>query len=71
MVLMEGKYKPGQYVYLSAANKGLVREAMVLKYSGGFYTIRFTGGGGTRVRENRLFLTLEEALAGFSQKKQQ
>lgn len=59
---MEGKYKPGQIVYLSGARADLVKEDKVIKYAGGFYTIRFSNGGGTRVKEHRLFPTKEEAV---------
>ena len=31
-----------------------------MKYAGGFYTIRFADGGGTKLRENRLFLKRED-----------
>ena len=57
----EPKYIPGQTVFLSGANKSLIKEAKVWKYSGGLYTIKFIGGGGTRVRESRLLPTREAA----------
>ena len=39
-----------------------IKEAKVLKYSGGFYTIKWTDSdGGTRVRESRLYASKEEA----------
>ena len=59
---MNGKYQPGQTVFLTGGNKNLIKEATVLKYTGGFYTIRFENGGGTKVRESRLFPTKEEAV---------
>ena len=37
---MNGKYQPGQKVFLTGGNKNLIKEATVLKYTGGFYTIR-------------------------------
>ena len=58
---MDQKYAVGQKVFLSGAHKGLIQEATVFKFSGGFYTIKFTGGGATRVRESRLFPTREAA----------
>ncbi len=58
---MEGKYRPEQTVYLSGARPDLIKEAAVLKYTGGLYTIRFKNGGGTRVRESRLFPSKQEA----------
>ena len=40
----------------------LVREVEILKFGGGFYTIRFKdGGGGIRVREDRLFSSADAA----------
>ena len=59
---MDGKYKPGQKVILSASSAHLVKEATVIKYAGGFYTIRFENGGGTKVRESMFFPTKEEAV---------
>ncbi|MBE6465013.1 MAG: hypothetical protein E7003_06810 [Eggerthellaceae bacterium] len=62
---MQSKYSPGQTVYLSGANKGLIEEAMVLKYASGFYTIRYTKRkGGTRVRI-RLYPTMADAEPRF------
>ena len=43
----------------------MIKEATIIKYSGGFYTIRFDNDGGTRVRESRLFSTKEEAEAAI------
>ena len=58
---MTGKHKPGDTVYIvSSGDK--IEEAIVIKYVGGFYTIRFKDGGGTKLRENRLFSSKEEAL---------
>lgn len=58
---MQPKYEPGQRVFLSGANASLIREATIKSCSGGLYTIRFSGGGGTRVRESRLFPSREAA----------
>ena len=63
---MVGKYSPGQTVYLSGANASLIEEAVVLKYTSGFYTIRYTNrSGGTRVREGRLFASRADAEAAI------
>ena len=51
---MNGKYQPGQKVFLTGGNKNLIKEATVLKYTGGFYTIRFENGGGVKVIESRI-----------------
>ena len=39
----------------------LFEMATVLKYTGGFYTIRFENGGGVNVRESRIYPTRKEA----------
>jgi hypothetical protein len=33
---MEGKYKPGQHVFLTGGNAHLIKEATVQRYAGGF-----------------------------------
>ena len=58
---MEGKYKPGQKVYLTGGGIHLIKEATVLKYAGGLYTIRFDNGGGIKVRKSRIYPTRKEA----------
>ena len=62
---MNGRYQSGQKVYLTGSRKDFIREATVLKYAGGFYTIRFESGGGTRVRESRIYPSKEEAEAAI------
>lgn len=58
---MAGRYKPGDTVYI-VSSVNWIKEAKVLKYSGGFYTIKFTDtGGGIKLRGSRLFPTEEEA----------
>ena len=53
--------KPGMLVYL-IANKTRVREAVIIKMSGEFCTIKFTDGhGGIRIRTDRLYSSKEEA----------
>ena len=59
--MAQGKFQVGQTVYL-ISSVNWIKEATVLKYSGGFYTIKWTDSdGGTRVRESRLFATKEKA----------
>ena len=60
---MNGKYQPGQKVFLTGSRVDLIKEATVLKYTGGFYTIRFNNGGGVKVRESRIYPAREEAEA--------
>ena len=62
---METKFKPGDTVYLISSAR-FIEEATVVMTISGFVTIRFTQrGGGTRVRENRLYATREEAEAAI------
>ena len=62
---MEDKYKAGQQVFLTGARADLIKEATVLKYIVGFYTIRFENGGGVKVRESRIYPSREEAEAAI------
>ena len=63
--IMEKKYKPGDTVYLISSAR-FIEEATVVMTVSGFVTIRFTQrGGGTRVRENRLYATRIEAEAAI------
>ena len=58
---MANKYKPGDTVYIVSSVRW-IREAKVLKYAGGFYTLKFADtGGGIKVRESRIFPTKEAA----------
>lgn len=57
---MGKKYLPGDTVYI-VENASRVREATVVRSSGGFCLLRLFGGGETRLRETRLFRTAEEA----------
>lgn len=60
---MDMKYLRGDTVYL-ISNGHIIEEATVVMNLAGFVTIRFTKrGGGTRVRESRLYATQEEAEA--------
>ena len=62
---MNSKFKQGDVVYL-IGNNHFIEEAVVVMTISGFVTIRFTGRkGGTRVRENRLYSTREEAEAAI------
>ncbi len=60
---MNGKYLPGQKVFLTGGNANLIKNATVLKYTGGFYTIRFENSGGIKVRESRIYPSRKEAEA--------
>ena len=66
---MNGKYQSGQKVFLTGGNKSLIKEVTVLKYTGGFYTIRFDSGGGIKVRESRIYPSREEDEAAILNKK--
>ena len=64
-LLMEPKYNRGDTVYLISSAR-FIDDATVVMNVAGFVTIRFTGrSGGTRVRENRLFASREEAEAAI------
>lgn len=55
------KFKPDDTAYIVESNR-IVREVLIVKFAGGFYTIRFkVSGGGIKVRENRLYASKEEA----------
>ncbi len=58
--IMNGKYQAGETVFIVAAGNRVI-EASVLRYTGGFYTLRLPEGGGLRLKEHRLFATREEA----------
>ena len=66
---MNCKFQPGQTAFLAGGNVHLIKEATVVKYSCGLYTIRFTNGGGTRVRKSRLFPSLKKAEAAIQNRK--
>ena len=53
-------YKIGEIAYLIESNR-FIREGKILRHSGDFYLFRFIGGGGTRVRADRLFPSEEAA----------
>lgn len=62
---MPNKYKPGDTIYIVSSVKW-IKEAKVLKYVGGFYTLKFTDtGGGIKLRESRTFPTKEAAEASI------
>ena len=58
---MQQKFKLHQIVYMIVSGKK-IKEMVVMKYSGGFYVVRYRDtGGGLRVRESRLYATKAEA----------
>ena len=60
---MDSKFKKDDTVYI-IGNTHFIEEAVVVMTVAGFVTIRFTErSGGTRVRENRLYTSREEAEA--------
>ena len=52
---------PNSTAYIiSAGNR--IEPVAIIKYSGGFYTVRYQNReGGTRLKEHRLFVSEEEA----------
>lgn len=68
---MERKFENGSAAFIVESNS-TIREVKVLKFSGGFYTVRFAdSSGGIKVRANRLFATKEEAADTLPASKQQ
>ena len=65
--MQDERFIPAQTekVFLTGGNKNLIKEATVLKYTGGFYTIRLESGGGIKVRESRIYPSREEAEAAI------
>ena len=62
---MERKFRAGETVYLISDSR-VVEEATVVMTISGFVTVRFTGREwGTRVRENHLYATREDAEAAI------
>ena len=59
------KFRPADKVYFIQSNQ-TVKEATVVSFSGGFYSLRYTGYTGEgmiRLKEHRLFGSKEEAEA--------
>lgn len=58
---MTSKYEPGEHVFF-IENARFIKEAVIVKCAGGYCVIRFADrSGGTRLRENRLYGSKEEA----------
>ena len=57
-------YRRGSKAFL-VENSRAVRTVTVLSVSGGLYKVKFDGGGGTCVRESRLYETEQEARAAI------
>ena len=62
------KYQPGDRAFI-IENGMRIREVTVLRNAAGFCTIRFGNGGGTRLRESRLYPTMTEAEAEIARNK--
>lgn len=62
------KFHPGDTAFLIESNR-IIREVKVLKFSGGFYTIRYIESPtGIKVKGHRLFAVMEEAEASMPKK---
>lgn len=57
---MTTEYRAGDTVYI-IENASRIREATVVRTGAGFCTLRFSDGGGTRLRESRLFPSRKQA----------
>ena len=53
-------FRPGETAFITEGD-GTVREVKILGVSGGFCTLRFSDGGGVRLRESRVFHSREDA----------
>ena len=62
-------FKPNDTAYIIESNR-LVRKVTIISFDGVFYTVRFEGKGGTRLRASRLYATPEEAEAMLPEKKE-
>ena len=69
--MQDERFIPAQTekVFLTGGNKKLFKEAAVLKYTGGFYTICFENSGGIKVRESRIYPSRKEAEEAILNKK--
>ena len=61
-------YSIGEIAYLIESNR-FIMEGKIVSRSGEFYLFRFTEGGGTRVRADRLYPTEEAAQAVLDRKR--
>ena len=55
-------FKPGDIAYIVESGR-VIREGKIMRCSGGLYMLRFTEGGGTTVKEHRLYHREEDAQA--------
>lgn len=55
-------FRAGDIAYLIESDRN-IREGKILQCSGGIYLLRFTEGGGTSVKEHRLYRSEEDAQA--------
>ena len=56
------KYQPGDRAFI-IENGMRIREVTVIRSAAGFCTIRFENGGGTKLRESRLYPAMADAEA--------
>lgn len=61
-------YKIGEIAYLIESNR-FIMEGKIIRRSGDFYLFRFTDGGGTRIRGDRLFPTEEAAQSALDRRR--
>lgn len=54
------RFKAGDTAYFVESNR-IIKEVTIVNCTGGMYLIRFSTGGGIKVKEHRLFTTEEEA----------
>jgi hypothetical protein len=66
---MSGKHQSGQKGFLTGENTHLIKETVIRKYTGGFYTILFENGGGLKVKESRICPSHKKAEAAILNRK--
>lgn len=54
------RFSKGEWAYIVISSRW-IRQARVISVRGNLYTVRFFGGGGTCVKESRLYRTKYEA----------
>ena len=58
--MSNGNYSPGSKAYIIVSNS-YVTPVTIVRFSSGFYTLRFEKGGGTKLKKHRVYRTKEEA----------
>ena len=57
-----GTFKAGDIAYIVESGR-IIREGKIMRCTGGLFLLKFTEGGGTTVKEHRLYHREEDAQA--------